>query len=221
MNPKDIARKITDDPDVLNEEWEDIGIEDPDIGSDYVQPFEITIKIGSNKILDENDNVALVLKQPFEFNDIELVEKEIFKRFDRVYLASSIDRNNETVTFMCARYAIEEIFPAHMMVIGTHEIMRGSRILPVNSIDDAIKMTMKIYEVSREGIIGIEETPEHFIITIKYPAYSFMQDLEEMIEGRQMSREKAVEDINELVANQKIKRVMNRFVDSVFSAMGL
>jgi len=29
MNPKDIARMITEDPDLLNEDWEELGIEDP------------------------------------------------------------------------------------------------------------------------------------------------------------------------------------------------
>jgi|GEM_PF-5192974 len=32
MNPKDIARMITEDPDVLNEDWEELGIEDPGLG---------------------------------------------------------------------------------------------------------------------------------------------------------------------------------------------
>jgi len=29
MNPEDIARMITEDPDILNEDWEELGIEDP------------------------------------------------------------------------------------------------------------------------------------------------------------------------------------------------
>jgi len=63
MNPEDIARYITDDPDVFSEGWEELGIEDPGLEDPIDSEIDSAIRRAEDAcwamLKDKSENLGL------------------------------------------------------------------------------------------------------------------------------------------------------------------
>jgi len=98
MNPKDIARLITEDPDIFNEDWEELGIEDPfAIDEDEIKKkwtAALMDAMGQEwaSILNENDKEQILADQD-KFVEILKYAKEVAEKRYPQYTVDEYLRN--------------------------------------------------------------------------------------------------------------------------------